>query len=143
MQKPASTTMLEEPCAQSLSMQSEQVSLLHDLCECFFARGRGHTCPPHCEAKKDIARIADDNRQHRISRSSGHVCHVLHRKSPRWYHSKKKSPIATVQQNDKPRRGMLVWSSRLAVFVSPIRNANLPKPARYTAFGYAWCSRTP
>ena len=101
--------MLEEPCAQSLSMQSEQVSLLHDLCECFFARGRGHTCPPHCEAKKDIASIADDNRQQRIFRSSGHVCHVLNRKSPRLYHSKKKeSPIATVQQNDKPRRGMLV-----------------------------------
>ena len=53
--------VLEEPRAQSLSMQSEQVSLLHDLCECFFARGRGHTCPPHCEAKKDIASIADDN----------------------------------------------------------------------------------
>ena len=80
--------MLEETRAQTLSMQSEQVSLLHDLCECFFARGRGHTCPPHGEAKKDIASTADDNRQQRIFRSSGHVCHVLNRKSPRWYHSK-------------------------------------------------------
>ena len=59
--------------------------------------------------EKHIASVADDNPLHTICCGSGHVCQVLNRKAPRSSQSKQKeASLATVQQNDKPRRGMLV-----------------------------------